>query len=211
METDRVNSMADILAERVRQAAEKARESLTRRADTQAPSTPARRLPKGYEFADWSQVRQAEQVRQMLRAVQREAAWPLYIYGNPGSGKTCIAALIYEAFTRRPMWSRADDFLLECVDRGDGRKALQAKVDGTPCLFLDDLGVRPPTPPMLQAIFDVLELRKGRPVVIVSNHDLRKLSEIYDERIVSRLSAGTVLEIRGQDRRRNTGRKMRIE
>ena len=78
-------------------------------------------------------------------------------------------------------------------------------------LFLDDLGVRPPTPPMLQAIFDVLEMRKGRPVVIVSNHDLRKLSEIYDERIVSRLSAGTVLEIRGQDRRKNTGRKMRIE
>ena len=211
METDRVNSIADILAERVRQAAEKARESLTRRADTQAPSTLPRRLPKGYEFADWSQVRQAEQVQQMLRAVQREAAWPLYIYGNPGSGKTCIAALIYEAFTRRPMWSRADDFLLEYVDRGDGRKALQSKVEGTPCLFLDDLGVRPPTPPMLQAIFDVLEMRKGRPVVIVSNHDLRKLSEIYDERIVSRLSAGTVLEIRGQDRRRNTGRKMRIE
>lgn len=211
METERVNSMADILAERVRQAAERARESLTRRADTQAPSTPVRRLPKGYEFADWSQVRQADQVRQMLRAVQREAAWPLYIYGNPGSGKTCIAALIYEAFTRRPMWSRADDFLLEYVDRGDGRKALQAKVEGTPCLFLDDLGVRPPTPPMLQAIFDVLEMRKGRPVVIVSNHDLRKLSEIYDERIVSRLSAGTVLEIRGQDRRKNTGRKMRIE
>lgn len=211
METDRVNSMADILAERVRQAAEKARQSLTRRADTQAPSTPPRRLPKGYEFADWAQVRQADQVRQMLRAVQREAAWPLYIYGNPGSGKTCIAALIYEAFTRRPMWSRADDFLLEYVDRGDGRKALQAKVEGTPCLFLDDLGVRPPTPPMLQAIFDVLEMRKGRPVVIMSNHDLRKLSEIYDERIVSRLSAGTVLEIRGQDRRKNTGRKMRIE
>lgn len=203
--------MADILAERVRQAAEKARQSLTRRADTQAPSTPPRRLPKGYEFADWAQVRQADQVRQMLRAVQREAAWPLYIYGNPGSGKTCIAALIYEAFTRRPMWSRADDFLLEYVDRGDGRKALQAKVEGTPCLFLDDLGVRPPTPPMLQAIFDVLEMRKGRPVVIMSNHDLRKLSEIYDERIVSRLSAGTVLEIRGQDRRKNTGRKMRIE
>ena len=211
METDRVNSMADILAERVRHAAEKARESLTRRADTQTPPAPVRRLPKGYEFADWSQVRQADQVRQMMRAVQREAAWPLYIYGNPGSGKTCIAALIYEAFTRRPMWSRADDFLLEYVDRGDGRKALQAKVDGTPCLFLDDLGVRPPTPPMLQAIFDVLEMRKGRPVVIVSNHDLRKLSEIYDERIVSRLSAGTVLEIRGQDRRKNTGRKMRIE
>ena len=211
METDRVNSMADILAERVRIAAEKAHESLTRRSDTQARPKPVRRLPKGYEFADWSQVRQADQVQQMLRAVQRESAWPLYIYGNPGSGKTCIAALIYEAFTRRPVWSRADDFLLEYVDRGDGRKALQAKVEGTPCLFLDDLGVRPPTPPMLQAIFDVLEMRKGRPVVIVSNHDLRKLSEIYDERIVSRLSAGTVLEIRGQDRRKNTGRKMRIE
>lgn len=211
MEADRVNSMADILAERVRQAALKARPALTMQGKTAAPQAKARQLPEGYEFADWSQVRQAEQVRQMLRSVQRDAAWPLYIYGNPGSGKTCIAALIYEAFTRRPMWSRADDFLLEYVDRGDGRKALQTKVKGTPCLFLDDLGVRPPTPPMLQAIFDVLEMRKGRPVVIVSNHDLRKLSEIYDERIVSRLSAGTVLEIRGQDRRKNTGRKMRIE
>jgi len=211
VETDRVNSMADILAERVRQAAEKARPALTMQSRTAVAAATRRQLPKGYEFADWAQVRQADQVRQMLRAVQREAAWPLYIYGNPGSGKTCIAALIYEAFTRRPMWSRADDFLLEYVDRGEGRRALQSKVDGTPCLFLDDLGVRPPTPPMLQAIFDVLEMRKGRPVVIVSNHDLRKLSELYDERIVSRLSAGTVLEIRGADRRKNTGRKMRIE
>ena len=211
METDRVNSMADILAERVRAAALKARPALTMQGKTAAPQAKARQLPEGYEFADWAQVRQGEQVLQLLKAVHADAAWPLYIYGNPGSGKTCIAALIYERCTRRPMWSRADDFLLEYVDRGDGRKALQAKVRGTPCLFLDDLGVRPPTPPMLQAIFDVLEMRKGRPVVIVSNHDLRKLSEIYDERIVSRLSAGTVLEIRGQDRRKNTGRKMRIE
>ena len=203
--------MADILAERVRQAALKARPALTMQGKTAASQAKARQLPEGYEFADWAQVRQGEQVQQLLRAVRDDAAWPLYIYGNPGSGKTCIAALIYERCTRRPMWSRADDFLLEYVDRGDHRKALQAKVRGTPCLFLDDLGVRPPTPPMLQAIFDVLEMRKGRPVVIVSNHDLRKLSEIYDERIVSRLSAGTVLEIRGQDRRKNTGRKMRID
>ena len=49
METERVNSMADILAERVRQAAEKARGSLTRRSDTQAPLPPAKRLPKGYD------------------------------------------------------------------------------------------------------------------------------------------------------------------
>ena len=139
METDRVNLMADILAERVRAAALKACPALTMQGKTAAPQAKARQLPEGYEFADWAQVRQAEQVRQMLRAVQRDASWPLYIYGNPGSGKTCIAALIYEAFARRPVWSRADDFLLEYGDRGEGRKALQAKVRGTPCLFLDDL------------------------------------------------------------------------
>lgn len=211
METDRIVTMAEALAERNRDRGNEPASDDTGHEDATVIEVVARQLPEGYEFADWSQVRQSEQVRQMIVSTVKQKAWPLYIHGNPGSGKTCIAALAYEMCGRRPMWSRADDFLLEYVDRGEGRKALQAKVKGTPCLFLDDLGVRPPTPPMLQAIFDVLELRKGRPVVIVSNHDLRKLSEIYDERIVSRLSAGTVLEIRGQDRRRNTGRKMRIE
>ena len=79
METDRVNSMAEILAERVRQAALKARPALTMQGRTTAPQIKARQLPEGYEFADWAQVRQAEQLRQMLRAVQRDAAWPLYI------------------------------------------------------------------------------------------------------------------------------------
>ena len=69
-------------------------------------------------------------------------------------------------------------------------------------LVLDDLGVRKPSEGMFHLLFDVLEIRKARPTVITSNKTLDELCEIYtDGRIYSRLAAGTVMTIGGEDRR----------
>lgn len=68
--------------------------------------------------------------------------------------------------------------------------------------MLDDLGVRKPSEGMFHLLFDVLEIRKSLPTVITSNKTLDELSEIYtDGRIYSRLAAGTVLMMTGDDRR----------
>jgi DNA replication protein DnaC len=176
---------------------------------TQAPKL---NLPPGYTHAKWESVPDAARLRGMLRRLNNlphdQSEWPLYMYGRPGTGKTCLAALIYAAYKRQPLWRRADELLIEIgTSRADGYGSLKTKLEGSPCVFLDDLGVRPPTEAMTQALFDLMELRARRPLVIVSNHTPDALAKIYDERIVSRITAGTTLEIVGQDRRVGQGKR----
>jgi len=81
--------------------------------------------------------------------------------------------------------------------RSEVRKAAQASL-----LVLDDLGIRTPSEGMFHLLFDLLELRKTKPTIITSNKTLDELSDQYtDGRIYSRLAAGTVMTIAGEDRR----------
>jgi len=72
-------------------------------------------------------------------------------------------------------------------------------------VILDDLGLRPPTDTMYQSLFDVLEWRKGKPLLITSNKSPEDLALLYDDRIKSRLRAGTVVNMDGPDRRAAKG------
>lgn len=105
---------------------------------------------------------------------------------------------------KRPIWRRADSFLLDLsmgrnddTYRNEIRKAADASL-----LVLDDLGIRKPSEGMCHLLFDLLELRKSKPTIITSNKTLDELSEQYtDGRIYSRLAAGTVMQMTGEDRR----------
>jgi DNA replication protein DnaC len=166
-----------------------------------------RQGPPGYEFCDWQGVRNAEKVAAVLDAqLSPETACPrlpVFLTGGAGRGKTGLAAVLFR-IAKRPIWRRADSFLLDLsMGRGDDtyrtelRKATEASL-----LVLDDLGVRKPSEGMFHLLFDVLEIRKARPTVITSNKTLDELCEIYtDGRIYSRLAAGTVMAIGGEDRR----------
>lgn len=181
--------------------------------DSAAPKPPEPlRLPEGYTHAKWESVENASGLKAMIQRLYRlpveQSEWPLYIHGKPGTGKTCLAALFYAAFNRQPIWRRADEMLIEIgTSRSDGYGALKEKLRSSPCVFLDDLGVRPPTEAMTQALFDLMELRARKPLVIISNHTPDALAKIYDERIVSRITAGTTLEIAGADRRVGQGKR----
>ena len=181
--------------------------------DAAAPKLPEPlRLPEGYTHAKWEAVENAAGLKAMVQRLCKlpveQSEWPLYIHGRPGTGKTCLAALLYSAFLRQPIWRRADEMLIEIgTSRSDGYAVLKEKLRKSPCVFLDDLGVRPPTEAMTQALFDLMELRARKPLVIISNHTPDALAKIYDERIVSRITAGTTLEIAGADRRVGQGKR----
>ena len=182
----------------------------------------SRNRPIGYEDATAEQM--LPDVRRRINQAVKANAWPLYLYGPVGSGKTCAAAVLFGATRRLPLWFRADDLLLGMAfGRSNGVRVEQmtllghrefktlawdrfaAQVADSSCVYLDDLGIRKPTESMQQGLFDLMEWRRGKPLVITSNKSPEVIGAIYDDRILSRLSAGTVLEIVGPDRREGTG------
>ena len=170
-----------------------------------------RKLPDGYEWAVQDKMPQKDTVLEYIRKVRDNHAWPLYIHGPPGVGKTCIAALMYSRCTGSALWLRADTTLKEMgFATPEQSQAWRKSIKQTTCIFLDDLGVQAPNPQMLVALFDLLEDRKGRPLVITGNHSMQSLSQIYEARIVSRLSAGSILWIDGGDRRKGQGDAVKI-
>lgn len=189
-----------------------------------------RAAPQGYGDAAWEQL-STECLRRVVETI-RGKRFPLFLYGGTGVGKTCIAALIYRRFRAQPMWLRADDLLLSLATGRTSREHMhvdsidedghlvrklvtfnqyQRMLASAPCVFLDDLGVRAPTDPMRQYLFDLLEYRKGKPLVITSNLAPHEgLSEMFDDRIISRICAGTVICISGEDRRAGAGKRFLV-
>lgn len=174
--------------------------------------------PRGYEFATTEAI--CPHVRAAMNRVAKTQQWPITLIGGVGTGKTSAAACMFGAFRRRPMWHRADDLLLSiAMGRVSGIEIEQlnewgelrrtsipfsrfvSRVDGASCVFVDDLGTRSPTEAMYQALFDLLEWRKNKPLVITTNKGLGAIAALYDDRIASRLRAGTVIVMNGTDRR----------
>ena len=184
------------------------RSSLEKTTTSSIRDAPYRRVgPPGYEHCDWDGVRNADKVAAIFNRVcsplNPSPRVPIYIHGSVGAGKTGLASVMYR-LAKRPIWRRADSFLLDLsMGRSDDtyrtelRKAAEASL-----LVLDDLGIRKPSEGMFHLLFDVLEVRKSKPTIITSNKTLVELCEHYtDERIFSRLAAGTIMQITGEDRR----------
>jgi DNA replication protein DnaC len=194
----------------VREAVLRIKDKIANRTDEPEPEE-SPRLPEGYEDSTWEAVDDADKIKQFVRDVCARKSWPLYIHGRPGVGKTSVAALIYSAWTMQPLWLRADTTLREIAfSNNEDVRAWRKRIKQAPCVFLDDLGVQAPNPQMLVALFDLLEDRKNRPLIITGNHNLQSLLQIYEPRIVSRLSAGATLWLDGNDQRKGQGDRLRI-
>jgi hypothetical protein len=77
-----------------------------------------------------------------------------------------------------------------------------AMVGKQPLVVLDELGCREKvTDFQYETVKAVLDARDGRPLVVASNLGPEGLAVVYDDRIASRLMAGSVLELQGEDRR----------
>ena len=86
--------------------------------------------------------------------------------------------------------------------RADGKlSAVKNSLEACPLVILDDIATRDLTGPQMDAMLYLLNIRCKRPLIVTCNFSPAALSSIMDDRIVSRVSAGVVIEVTGEDRR----------
>lgn len=167
-------------------------------------------------FAPPNKLRQLEGIdakhRSAIRAVvEGKAPWPLLLTGEAGSGKTCAALCMIDAFGG---WYLTVTQLTEMlIAAQQGRlqwssgyartvEEIWTAWERAHLTVLDELGGRKVSDFHYETVKRCLDLREGRPAVFISNLDIDHLigPELYDDRIASRLAGGSVIETTG-DRR----------
>ncbi|WP_339743368.1 hypothetical protein [uncultured Rubinisphaera sp.] len=155
---------------------------------------------------------------------------PIYIFGEQGRGKSCAMGCLYVSYKETPavpQWLSLDTFIqqiIKCRTSRDGRCEIpnptgfgnsiwRSECDwfhiasGCPVLFVDDIGIKPPTDTGLEIAYKLFNQRltKDKPTqqmtFLSSNLSPEQLNSIYGPRIVSRVCRGTVIRCGGEDRR----------
>lgn len=181
-----------------------------------------RPTPKGIR-ADWIQVTPA------LAAAMQQAAesslYPVLLTGEPGRGKTCAMAAWFQRVPGRVGWFSAADLIRQIQTcRRDGEYYFpdsaygcsephlwRTRVEQPDILFVDDLGVRSPTESQYEIIYELVERRGTRPTYYSTNLKPGELAKVFDARVASRLLRGTVIDVKGSDRRLKQTRVVTVE
>lgn len=152
----------------------------------------------------------------MRSLVNGELPWPLVLMGKPGTGKTCAALCLLDYTTGGGEYYTVSGFCNTMIQSQQGRlewshegrggtvwpEKLWRQISNVPLAILDELGCRErPTDAHYECVKGFIEERLGKPLIVISNHPLEQIATIYDDRIASRLAAGTVVEMDGKDRR----------
>lgn len=154
--------------------------------------------------------RTMQMVKAGLRDVFRELAsgqieWPLFIHGDVGSGKTRAALCLCDFADTAAYWSIDRLASIEIGDDIDAKCQMWRDVERKDLVVLDELGQREKIGDLhsstLQRFLDERENQNHAMAIYISNVPAKGLGGIYDDRIVSRLLAGTVFHLDGDDRR----------
>lgn len=151
-----------------------------------------------------------EQVRKLVKG---EAPWPLFLHGPAGTGKTCAALCLLD-LAGGHYWTAGElcealiqaqqgaYFLAWDMMRPCSPFRLWQALGQTTLMVLDELGLRDKVSDFhYETVKRVLDVREGKPLVCLSNLTLAQLGRVYDDRVASRLGAGTVVGLDGDDRR----------
>lgn len=197
-------------------------ESMSRETSSKSELPELRRpLPNGIR-AEWSKV--SPSLLATVRNASRSQAWPLVLWGNVGSGKTCLSALIYASWNNANVrWINAVEFARRVQTvRKEGQIPIagsaytvgetslwETTVDTPSLLVVDDLGITDPTPSQVAIIYELIDRRRNKPMIVSTNLDLNEIEQLYDDRIASRLSAGTIIQFATRDLRAS-GREFKV-
>ena len=129
---------------------------------------------------------------------------PLFLYSNPGLGKThLLQAIVNFVKEKNPgkkaLYCESGDFLQEFVDTASGQKqinALKKFITGHDILLVDDIQMLSSKEATLSLFFEVFNkmLLSGKQVVITSDKAPSELKG-FEERLKSRFSSGLTVVI----------------
>lgn len=147
--------------------------------------------------------------------ISNDGPWPFVMLGEAGAGKTCAALLMAAHVKTFVYFIRFRDWCdrLRWAKRGELQTSTGFKMTEPETWdewrraklgVLDDIGAREVTDHALEAMLGVLDRREGLPLVCTSNLTLEELGNLFDDRVASRLSAGTIVYLEG-DQRQRTG------
>lgn len=134
----------------------------------------------------------------------------LYIFGQPGVGKTHLALSIYKECIlsgKKAEFTNIPELLMEIRSNYTQRIPERITVDkytNIEYLFLDDFGAEKITDFTVQTIFVIIDrcIRRNIKVFITSNHPIKRIAYNMSDRIASRLSQlCKFVEIKGEDHR----------
>lgn len=136
-----------------------------------------------------------------------EKPWPLTLYGPAGCGKTCAALCLHDIAFEPAAFVDFDGLCNKVRElrRGDEERAefdFWQQWELLNLAIVDDLGARDrASDHVYQVCKRLLDARANKPLLITTNMSLAGLETVFDDRIVSRLRAGTVVALAGDDLR----------
>lgn len=154
-----------------------------------------------------------QQLKSAIRAcADGERPWPLFLHGGVGTGKSYAAALAWRFFggwigTLGDWAELVLSAKRETLRWTGGARVWEPELwdhwRKLPLVIVDELGTRKPSDAAYDTLAQMLNVRANRPAIWISNLDSGAMLDggIYDDRIVSRLEAGTVVKLSGPDRR----------
>lgn len=167
-----------------------------------------------------------------IERLVRSRKWPLFLYGKPGTGKSCAAAILYAAYNGDAKFYLTDQLVskaIECRTNGKGfieeyhprvgtvqvyEKKIYERVERAGFVVFDDVGIRGLTDSRFEIFKELIERRGARPTVYTSNLSPKELASLYDARLVSRMTQGTIYALTDvRDRRieNNHFEELRLE
>lgn len=151
-----------------------------------------------------------ENLRQTFRdLVSGKAPWPLFLFGLVGPGKTCAALALADYIDREnkhwPAYYTMETLCNEAMDH-DRWAEKTAVFRNSPLVIVDEIGEREKVADLysttLKQVLDARDQRKNRVGIYISNLSPDDLSRLFDDRLISRLTCGTIFELTGPDRRK---------
>lgn len=146
-----------------------------------------------------------------------QGKWPLLITGQAGVGKTCaalclldIAASMTQYFTVAGLCDtliRAMKGELDTPVRNCNPQTFWNWWARSSLCVVDEIGSRGiVSDHHYETLKAAIDSREGKPLVLISNLSLSSIGDTYDDRIASRIGAGTIISVGGPDRRMEGGR-----